>query len=70
MPWKFLIKKKLVYYYYNQNYYSYYNYYNYFFKVIKLRQIEHTLNEKKILKAIDFPFIVNLAFHFKVCINF
>lgn len=34
-------------------------------KVIKLKQVEHTLNEKKILQAINFPFLVNLAYHFK-----
>lgn len=34
-------------------------------KVVKLKQVEHTLNEKKILAAINFPFIVNLEYHFK-----
>ncbi|XP_028967686.1 cAMP-dependent protein kinase catalytic subunit 1 isoform X1 [Galendromus occidentalis] len=34
-------------------------------KVIKLKQVEHTLNEKKILQAVDFPFLVRLAYHFK-----
>ena len=35
-------------------------------KVVKLKQVEHTLNEKKILTSISFPFLVNLEFHFKV----
>ncbi|XP_065350961.1 cAMP-dependent protein kinase catalytic subunit 1-like isoform X2 [Cloeon dipterum] len=34
-------------------------------KVVKLKQVEHTLNEKKILQAISFPFLVSLKFHFK-----
>ncbi|XP_041475079.1 cAMP-dependent protein kinase catalytic subunit alpha-like [Lytechinus variegatus] len=34
-------------------------------KVVKLKQVEHTLNEKKILQAISFPFIVSLSYHFK-----
>ena len=34
-------------------------------KVVKLKQVEHTLNEKNILAAIDFPFLVNLTGSFK-----
>ena len=35
-------------------------------KVVKLKQVEHTLNEKKILHAINFPFLVTLKYHYKV----
>jgi len=38
-------------------------------KVIKLKQVEHTLNEKKILSIISYPFLVNLKYHFKDKIN-
>ncbi|CAF0980138.1 unnamed protein product [Didymodactylos carnosus] len=33
--------------------------------IVKLKQVEHTLAEKRILQAIKFPFIVNLAYSFK-----
>lgn len=33
--------------------------------IIKMKQVEHTLNEKKILSSISCPFIVNLAYSFK-----
>ena len=33
--------------------------------IVKMKQVEHTLNEKKILTAIDFPFIVRLLWSFK-----
>ena len=33
--------------------------------IVKLKQVEHTLDEKRILQAITFPFLVNLEWHFK-----
>jgi len=33
--------------------------------IVKLKQIEHTLSEKRILQAIRFPFLVNLVYSFK-----
>ena len=33
--------------------------------IVKLKQVEHTLAEKRILQAIKFPFLVNLIYSFK-----
>jgi tRNA A-37 threonylcarbamoyl transferase component Bud32 len=37
--------------------------------IVKMKQVEHTLNERKILSSIDFPFIVKLAYAFKDASN-
>lgn len=34
-------------------------------KIVKLKQVEHTLNEKRVLEAIRFPFTVSMEFSFK-----
>ncbi|ESO11321.1 hypothetical protein HELRODRAFT_158167 [Helobdella robusta] len=34
-------------------------------KIVKLKQVEHTLNEKKILYCCNFPFLISLKFSFK-----
>lgn len=34
-------------------------------KVVRSKQIPHALNEKKILRALNFPFVVNLEFSYK-----
>lgn len=38
-------------------------------RVVKLKQIEHTINEKSILAAVNFPFLVNLIASFKDMCN-
>lgn len=34
-------------------------------KVVKMKQVAHTLYEKKILQSLHFPFVVNMEFSFK-----
>jgi protein kinase A len=38
-------------------------------EVVRLKQVEHTLNEKKILDIIDHPFIVNMVGYFQDTVN-
>jgi protein kinase A len=38
-------------------------------QIVRMKQVEHTLSEKKILSSISFPFIVNLAYSFKDNVN-
>lgn len=35
-------------------------------KIVRSKQIEHCLNEKRILAAVDFPFFIKLSYSFKV----
>jgi len=37
--------------------------------IVKLKQIDHTMNEKLVLASINFPFVVMLKFHFKDNVN-
>ncbi|KAI9007146.1 kinase-like domain-containing protein [Gaertneriomyces semiglobifer] len=38
-------------------------------EIVKMKQVEHTVNEKNILEAIEFPFLVNLLGTFQDCAN-
>lgn len=38
-------------------------------EVVKLKQVEHTLNEKHILDIIDFPFLVKMVASFQDSVN-
>ncbi|KAA3681207.1 protein kinase A [Paragonimus westermani] len=35
-------------------------------QIVKSKQVEHTVNEKRILAAVDFPFFIKLFFSFKI----
>lgn len=34
-------------------------------KIVKDKQVRHTLNEKKVLQALNYPFVVNLLYTMK-----
>jgi len=38
-------------------------------EVVKLKQVEHTINEKNILEKLDFPFLVKMLGHFQDSAN-
>jgi len=35
-------------------------------QIVKMGQVEHTLNEKRVLQATNFHFLVNMKYSFKV----
>ena len=41
------------------------SHHHHFQQVVRLKQVEHTLSEKRILASVDFPFLVNLTASFK-----
>lgn len=38
-------------------------------QIIKNKQMDHTMNEKEILQAVKFPFLIHLDYCFKDTIN-
>lgn len=38
-------------------------------EIVRLKQVEHTINEKNILDEIDHPFVVNMLGSFQDCNN-
>lgn len=38
-------------------------------KLVKMKQLDHTRNEKRILQCVSFPFVVFMQFCFKASIN-